>query len=32
MTLKKPPHILRDVIAKVETQWRVTLAPKEESR
>jgi hypothetical protein len=32
MTLKHPPHILRDVIAQIETQRRVTLAPSKESR
>lgn len=32
MTLHTPPAILRDVIARIESQWRVTLAPKKETR
>jgi len=32
MKVMPPPAALRDVVARVESQWRVTLAPFRESR
>ena len=32
MTLQTPPQTLRAIVARVESQWRVTLAPNKESR